>query len=310
MQSNILINTSNIFERLLPLCLSHDLRLYYGFPVKTTKGIFYFNRRQYFQSSNIALDIEEIKEDPYIIELSSKPPCCTFDQVIEIEDLQKCLQCKRLFKISENIYGSCEGDQENGLMEPCFHLFRNRKPGPNGPLTDFVSTEPTYRPPSVFALDTEMAYTSHGSELVRVSLVNIFKQVVFDYFVTPVGIIYSLHTQYSGVTSADLVHSMPFEEIRKIMLSIVKSQDIIIGHSLEQDLAVLKIRHQRVIDTSILDWEDGGIHKSHNKRKPSLKQLANMFLGIDIQSEVRRGHDSTEDALATLNLVLRFVGCF
>ncbi|KAL7648948.1 UNVERIFIED_CONTAM: hypothetical protein RMT77_000883 [Armadillidium vulgare] len=268
-----------------------------------------FNSAQSFQKPIVEMSPEEILEDPLLIDVSTDSFSQRTDQAIERDDIQTCLQCRQEFRISENKNDKCNGGRKKAYMGSFYHIYKNRRPGINGPLTEFVSTEPTNRPPTVFSLDAEMIYSTHGSELVRISLVHISKEVVFDYIVSPVGKVYSFHTEYSGVTSEDLVYKMSFEEVRNIFLSTVKSQDIIIGHGLENDLLALKIRHQRVIDTSILDWEGMDIHKSIEKRKPSLKTLAKMILGEEIQTGAIRGHDSTEDALAALNLALAFAGC-
>lgn len=66
------------------------------------------------------------------------------------------------------------------------------------------------------------------------------------------------------------------------------------GHSIENDLKVLKLVHQRIIDTSIL------YPNPITNYKFSLKKLAHKFLRKVIQE---REHDSIEDAKATMELV-------
>ena len=71
------------------------------------------------------------------------------------------------------------------------------------------------------------------------------------------------------------------------------------GHSLNADLAALKITHPFVIDTSILYP-----HPRGPPMKSSLKWLAQKFLKREIQKgHGVHGHDSIEDARACLDLV-------
>lgn len=65
-----------------------------------------------------------------------------------------------------------------------------------------------------------------------------------------------------------------------------------IGHGLENDLNVMRIIHRSIIDTAIL--------YSKGKYKVSLKNLAFEFLSRKIQSGE---HDSSEDAIATMDVV-------
>jgi len=78
---------------------------------------------------------------------------------------------------------------------------------------------------------------------------------------------------------------------------IITPHTILVGHSLDCDLAVLKIRHPLVIDTSIIYR-----HARGPPFKPGLKWLVQKWLGRDIQSN-KGGHDSEEDARACVDLL-------
>lgn len=81
-------------------------------------------------------------------------------------------------------------------------------------------------------------------------------------------------------------------------MNLVHKETVLVGHSLENDLMALKISHGLVIDTAVLyKHPRGGSHKS------ALRILAKRFLYREIQQS-GNGHDSIEDARATLELAL------
>ena len=83
------------------------------------------------------------------------------------------------------------------------------------------------------------------------------------------------------------------------LLDIIHSRVIIVGHSLDSDLKALKITHPFIVDTSILYP-----HPRGPPLKSSLKYLADKYLDRVIQKgHGTSGHNSIEDARATLDLV-------
>lgn len=87
--------------------------------------------------------------------------------------------------------------------------------------------------------------------------------------------------------------------VQERLLSLLTPRAILIGHSLNADLDVLKISHPFIIDTSILYQ-----HPRGPPLKPSLKWLAQKHLHREIQKgHGISGHDSVEDAQACLDLV-------
>lgn len=91
------------------------------------------------------------------------------------------------------------------------------------------------------------------------------------------------------------------ESIQAAFLSsptpILNSHTILLGHSLECDLAALKIRHPLCIDTALIFR-----HPRGPPYKPGLKWLTNKWLGREIQGAAS-GHDSEEDATACVDLL-------
>jgi hypothetical protein len=80
----------------------------------------------------------------------------------------------------------------------------------------------------------------------------------------------------------------------------VDMDTILVGHALQNDLDALRIIHPRVVDSSILTSNAVGL----KSRTWGLKSLCAEFLGINIQSNGKRGHDCVEDTLAAREVVL------
>lgn len=86
--------------------------------------------------------------------------------------------------------------------------------------------------------------------------------------------------------------------MQRDFLNLVHKETVLVGHSLENDLIALKISHDLVVDTAVLyKHPRGGSHKS------ALRILAKRFLSREIQQS-GNGHDSIEDARATMELAL------
>ena len=152
-----------------------------------------------------------------------------------------------------------------------------------------------------FALDCEFCQTASGKVLTRISLINFQGEVVIDQFVKPDEVITDYLTKYSGITPGKLEGvTTNIKDIQKKLLSIISTDDILIGHSLESDLNVMQIKHPRIIDTALV-FE----HHRGPPLKPSLKWLSEKYLGRLIQEgeNAGKGHSSVEDAKACLDLI-------
>ena len=89
-----------------------------------------------------------------------------------------------------------------------------------------------------------------------------------------------------------------FQSIQqRVYTEMTKIPSILVGHSLENDLAVLKLVHSHIIDTAV--------RYTHPTPgfKHSLRFLAANYLNRSIQSG-KMGHDPREDAKAALDLTI------
>lgn len=154
----------------------------------------------------------------------------------------------------------------------------------------------------IYALDCEMCYTAYGPELSRVTVVNYNEQVVYDKLVKPKHKILNYITWASGISKGDLYGvSTTLVDVQQDLLGIFSDKTILIGHSIENDMKALKIFHTRFIDTARLYPSERG-----PKYKWALKNLVADHLGYSIQDGT--GHDSKEDAVAALRLVMKKFG--
>jgi RNA exonuclease 1 len=150
------------------------------------------------------------------------------------------------------------------------------------------------------SLDCEMAYTTMGMELVRVTVLDDNDRLVFDLLVRPEGEIYDFNTRFSGITLQKFESqvTVSFDEAREMLRHYVSADTVIIGHGLENDLVALRILHFALVDTALVF--------PHPRGRPyrlGLKDLMVRECGLEIQTAGEEGHDSVEDAGAASLLV-------
>ena len=156
--------------------------------------------------------------------------------------------------------------------------------------------------PSIIAIDCEMVETVGGVELARVSVIDENLTVLYDTYVQPTHQVLDYRTEYSGITPELLVgiETTLVDVQYHLLTKLISLETLVIGHSLENDLKTLRIVHRYgCIDTAMLYPHVRGF-PYRNK----LKYLTNEYLKIKIQGDQIKGHDSVEDAVCAMKLVL------
>lgn len=141
------------------------------------------------------------------------------------------------------------------------------------------------------------------SVLARVSMVDWNGCALLDTFVRVVEPVTDYRTQVSGVRPGDL-HSpltLSFGTCRNLVSKLISGR-ILVGHGLENDLAVLFLSHPWVHIRDTATYKPlmkVGIRGQLCAMR--LKELAHVHLGIQIQREGEE-HDSVEDAFAAMQV--------
>lgn len=98
----------------------------------------------------------------------------------------------------------------------------------------------------MLALDCERILTTEGERLARVSIVNYYGNIVFDTLVKPCEYhgerytVIDFRYPITGIKQSDLNYAPCFSNIAPILKKITRGKTIV-GHSLNDDLAILKV---------------------------------------------------------------------
>lgn len=203
-------------------------------------------------------------------------------------------------------YSCCRGKPSTrGCTKGKLHVWNGVGPGFNGPFDGYVRTRLRKTPPpdgnfGVYALDCEMCFTTHGLELIKVTVVATDGRLVYDSLVRPENFIIDYNTRFSGITARDLSKraTKSLRDVQNDLMGFINADTILVGHGLENDLRALRIIHGTVIDTSVIFPHYYGL-----PYRRSLKSLVGCFLKRKIQQD-SSGHDSFEDARACIELML------
>ena len=117
-------------------------------------------------------------------------------------------------------------------------------------------------------------------------------------------------TQYSGLQSGDLTVGISrftlvsLKEVYKKLWVLLNLGVKFIGHGLSSDFRTINIH---VPETQVIDTQELFSLGERTRRKLSLRFLAWLLLGEDIQQNIVAGHDSIEDARTALKLWRKYL---
>ncbi|WBW74221.1 3'-5'- exoribonuclease Rex1 [Schizosaccharomyces osmophilus] len=153
--------------------------------------------------------------------------------------------------------------------------------------------------PNILAMDCEMVKTENGSEIARVTIVDLKNEVLYDELVKPGFPVTDYVTQFSGITEEKLAPvTTRLADVHAYLQKTIDNNVVFLGHSLNSDLNCLRFVHPHIIDTANMYN-----HTRGPPSKPSLKWLASKWLHKEIQKGGALGHDSAEDATTCVELL-------
>ncbi|KAL0835854.1 hypothetical protein Bca101_087743 [Brassica carinata] len=157
---------------------------------------------------------------------------------------------------------------------------------------------------NMIAVDCEMVLCEDGTEgLVRVGVVDRHLKVILDQFVKPDKRIVDYRTVITGVNAQDIEKAtLSVVDIQRELQPYLSNGAILVGHSLNKDMKVLKIDHPKVIDTALVFK----FSNARNSRKPSLNDLHKAIFGKEVRKE-GVPHNCVHDAEAAMNIALAFI---
>ncbi|OXV11919.1 hypothetical protein Egran_00318 [Elaphomyces granulatus] len=214
-----------------------------------------------------------------------------------------------------------------GCTKTAHHVFKVTDPKRLASILQFEETpvQMDKGPQRPVCFDCEMAYTTLGMELVRLTALSWPQgEELVDVLVHPMGEILDLNSHFSGIWPEHYANALPYDQqpsndtaskggdigarpmrvvdstaaARSLLFKFLQPDTPLIGHAIENDLNACRIVHPVIIDTVLLYSHPKGLPIRHG-----LRYLSKKYLESDIQTGGDRGHDSKEDARATGNLV-------
>ncbi|KAG2257652.1 hypothetical protein Bca52824_076946 [Brassica carinata] len=228
------------------------------------------------------------------------------------QDLQV-LKCHANFLLIEKLEQECPGNDtpEQSLVRltvehPAYSVDYSFEPHSEDWFVSYVGvkTSKVMESTDLVAVDCEMVLCDNGTEgLVRVGVVDRDLKVILDEFVKPDKPVVDYRTDITGITAEDIEKAtLSLVDIQETLQPFLSNGAILVGHSLNKDLEVLKIYHPKVIDTAL-------VFKYPNARKPrraSLNNLCKSILGYEVR-KAGVSHDCVNDATAAMKLALAVI---
>ena len=152
----------------------------------------------------------------------------------------------------------------------------------------------------ILGMDCEMVgvgMAGTDSILARVSIVNHFGHKIYDKFVAPREKVTDYRTAVSGVRPEDLQGAPEFKEVQTEVSELLKGR-VLVGHAIRHDLKVLFLDHPKKMIRDTSKYKP--FRTAFGGRTPSLKNLAERFLGVKVQTGE---HSSVQDSQVSITLV-------
>jgi RNA exonuclease 1 len=147
-------------------------------------------------------------------------------------------------RVYKKIYQCCKEAATGTGCTVGKHVFK-QNPKDQEKLLDFKFLSNTSGQYNVVAFDCEMGYTTNGMEIIRISIIDWNRTVLYDRLVRPKGEVVCLNERFSGIKSLEDAEKITgsicvsFEEVWTFLESSFGRDTIFIGHGLENDLFAL-----------------------------------------------------------------------
>jgi DNA polymerase III epsilon subunit-like protein len=146
------------------------------------------------------------------------------------------------------------------------------------------------------------------SEVILLCVADYFTgAILLNKLVCPAETVVDWRTEIHGITNSTMEAAISqgqalagWEEARQELWKLIGDNTILVGHSLQHDLDVLRIIHYRVVDSAILARNVVSVRY----RRWGLKALCDELLHIEIRKNGGGVHDCLEEVLATREVVL------
>ena len=219
------------------------------------------------------------------------------------------LKQKLSLKTKEHKNGAEKKEKGSFEMLPAGELVRSTGSDKSNLSSDIVDQAvPQNVRANYVAIDCEMVGLGPSgkvSALARCAVVDFDGAVLYDRFVRPKGFVTDFRTKYSGVRQQDLrkEDACLFEECQRDVSKLLKDK-VLVGHALQNDMAVLMLSHPRSHIRDTAYYRPLMRKVDHFKyRSRALKELSKQFLGTAIQAGE---HDPCVDARTAMLLYRKF----
>ncbi|ODV96567.1 hypothetical protein PACTADRAFT_48400 [Pachysolen tannophilus NRRL Y-2460] len=277
-----------------------------------------------YNLENLLISKEKLAKNGFIVDVPIIPnnyktythkKCQRCGEIFEVDKILKRVKCAYhpnryyISKLNSHSYASNDFNSKffpccnqpiteaQGCKQALHHVFKLDDPIELQATIPFVSTKtfPSKKnsPYKAIALDCEMGFTSLGFELIRITMIDFqTEKVLYDKTIQPRGRICDLNTEFSGVSVINESESPKFNQFLNEIKEFINSDTILIGHGLENDLNVMRLCHDKIIDTSLMFM--------NGLKRKSLKDLSFEYLSKKIQTGE---HDSYEDTQSCIELI-------